>query len=148
MNKREFKVRVKEIIDAIDESIKYIEENSKPMLDEAKEKLDDLEEYLDYHCINPDGFDSEEVFQSILEDYFENENEILNIIGDIENLRIDIEEHISDMPEGDKREQWEELEYEISSMEDILDIQNNNIEDVDGFIDNLCELKNQLFDLI
>ena len=148
MNKREFKVRVKEIIESIDESIKYIEENSKPMLDEAKEKLDDLEGYLDYHCINPDGFDSEEVFQSILEDYFENEGEILNIIGNIVNLRIDIEEHISDMSEGARKEEWEELHYELCGMELILDVSENGADDVDSYIDNMCELKNQLFDLM
>ena len=148
MNKREFKVRVKEIIDAIDVAIKYIEENSKPMLDGAKEKLDDLEEYLDYHCINPDGFYSEEVFQNILEDYFENENEIINIVSDIESLRDDIQEHIDEMSEGTRKEEWEELHYELCGMELILDVSENGADDVDSYIDNMCELKNQLFDLM
>ena len=148
MNKREFKVRVKEIIESIDESIKYIEENSKPMLDEAKEKLDNLEEYLDYHCINPDGFDSEELLQEILEDYFENDNEIINIVSDIESLRDDIQEHIDEMSEGTRKEEWEELHYELCGMELILDVSENGADDVDSYIDNMRELKNQLFDLI
>ena len=148
MNKREFKVRVKEIIDAIDESIKYIEENSKPMLDEAKEKLDDLEGYLDYHCINPSGFDSEELLQEILEDYFENDNEIINIVSDIESLRDDIQEHIDEMSEGTRKEEWEELHYELCGMELILDVSENGADNVDSYIDNMCELKNQLFDLM
>ena len=122
MDKRELKVRVKEIINAIDESIETIED-SKSILDEAKEKLDDLEGYLDLNSIMPSyGFDSDEIFQNILEEYFENDDEITNIISDIESLRSDIEEHISEMSEGARREQWEELQYELSSIEDILDI--------------------------
>ena len=148
MDKRERKTRLKEIIEVIDKSIIGIEKFDKRLMLETQKKIDDLYGYLDNHCIVPDGFDPDEMMKEILADYFNNDEEIMEIIGDIESLKEDTYDHIDEMRESSNKEEWEEFYSNLEYIDDVIDFEEQEISNVEEFIENMKELKSRLNDLM
>ena len=147
MDKRERKARLKEIITMIDESLVSIEDTKK-FMKETEKKIDDLSWYFEMHCITPNSFDTEKMIQEILVDYFDNDNEIIEIRSDIQSLREEVYEHIDEMKDGANKEEWESFYSELEYIEDIIDIEEQEISSVEGFIENMKQLKIQLQNLV
>lgn len=148
MNKRERKSRLKDIVKTIDVAIVSIEKNAKNIIGQAQEKIEDLSWYLEENCIMPSDFDAEEMIKNILVDYFENDDEVQEIIGLIEELREEVSEHIEEMREGSNKEEWEDFYYNMEYIENVIDIEEQGIDSVDCFIDNMNQLKDDLENLI
>lgn len=148
MDKRERKTRLKEIIEAIDKSIVSIEGFDKRLMVETQKKIDDLYGYLENHCIVPDSFDPDEMMKEILVDYFNNDEDIIEIRDSIEGLKEDTYDHIDEMKEGSNKEEWEEFYSNLEYIDDIIDFEEQEISNVKEFIENMKELKSRLNDLI
>ena len=148
MDKRERKTRLMEIIEMVNECIVSVSEYDAKYLNTAKEKIDDLEEHLQLKSLMPQNFDAVEMFQDIMIDYFNNDDSIVELIGIIENFTDEVREHIEEMNDGVRKEEWEEFFSNLECIEDALDINANGIEDVEGYEDALIGIKNTLEDLI
>ena len=66
MDKRERKVRLKEIINALSELVVTLNDQVTPLMDEVEKRLSSLAELLEANFIVPSDFDESELYQSIL----------------------------------------------------------------------------------
>lgn len=148
MDKRERKTRLKNIIKMVNEGIVSVEEGAKVVIGTAQDKINDLGDYLEVHCIEPPCFDTDEMIKEILIDYFDNDTEVTEIKNEIQSLKEDILEHTEEMREGSNKDEWEDFYSSLESVDEVLDVHEQNIEDVDSFIENMGQLKNNLEDLI
>lgn len=148
MDKRERKSRLKDIIEAIDESVVSIEGFDKRLMVKTQKKIYDLYLHLENHCIVPDSFDPDEMMKEILVDYFNNDEDIIEIRDSIEGLKDDTYDHIDEMKEGSNKEEWEEFYSNLEYIDDIIDFEEQEISNVEEFIENMKELKSRLNDLI
>lgn len=148
MNKRERKSRLKDIINMIGKSLNHVKDDANEVIGKAQEKIDDLSWYLEEKCIVPESFDAEEMKKEILVDYFDNDEDVIEIKDEIESFREDVYEHVEEMREGLNKEEWEEFYSNLEQIEDIIDIDEQEISDIDTFIDNMEQLKRDLEDLL
>lgn len=148
MNKRERKSSLKDIVKMIDENLVYIEGNATGIIGQAQQKIEDLALFLEENCIMPENFDAEEMKKEILVDYFDNDEDIQEILGSIESFREEVYEHIGEMREGANKEEWEEFYANLEYIEDIVNIEEQEISDIETYIENMEQLKRDLEDLI
>lgn len=147
MDKRERKARLKEIIELVDEAIEMVKGTPYDIFEEAKDKLEDTFDYMESNCIVPEGFDPEELMVGMIKDYFDNDDEILNLVGQIEGFREEVEERIGEMREGVNKEEWEDFLYNLDNIEEVIDVEGAYITDIESYIEALQELKNNLENL-
>ena len=148
MDKRERKSRLKDIIKDIDKTIGWLETDAKKTIKTIQGKIDDLSWCLEMNCLMPDSFDTDEMMKDILVEYFDYDEDIIEIKGGIDSLREDVYGHIEEMKDGSNKEEWEEFYSNLEYVEDIIDIKEQEITDVEDFIENMKELKNRLEDLV
>lgn len=148
MNKRERKSRLKDIVSMIDINLGYIEGDAKDIVGQAQQKIEDLAWFLEENCIMPESFDAEEMKKEVLVDYFGNDEDIQEILGNIESLREEVYEYIGEMREGANKEEWEEFYTNLEYIEDIVNIEEQEISDIETYIENMEQLKRDLEDLI
>ncbi len=148
MDKRERKVRIKEIIEKVDKSIIGIEKFEKILMQETYQKIEDLYYYLECNCIVPNSFDTEKMMQEILSDYFNYDSEITDIKKDIEDLTNDVYDHINEMENNSSKKEWEVFFSNIEFIEDIISFEDQEINTVEKFIEHMKQLKSKLESLI
>ena len=88
------------------------------------------------------------MMKEILVDYFNNDEDIIEIRDSIEGLKEDTYDHIDEMKEGSNKEEWEEFYSNLEYIDDIIDFEEQEISNVKEFIENMKELKSRLNDLI
>ena len=148
MDKRERKSRLKEILGQVEEVIELVKGTPSDLFEEAREKLEELEGFLEVNCITPDDFDIELLLQNMIKDYFDNDNEVIDMLSQIESYKEEVEEHIEGMREGANKEEWQDFHAELDCIEEVVDIELNDISDIADYIEALEELKDNLENLI
>ena len=148
MDKRERKSRLKDIVGAIDQRVADIEKYDKGLMTKTEKKIDELCCHLENHCIVPDSFRPEEMMNEIIADYFSNDEDIMEIRGSIESLKEDTYHHIDEMKEGSNKEEWQEFYSNLEYIDDVIDFEEQEISNVEEFIENMKELKSNLESLI
>ena len=148
MNKNERKSRLKEIIRGIDVSIESINGSTRKLMTQFEEKLDDLTGFLNDNCIVPDDYDEAVIFTNVFADIMDNDEDLGYVFSSIEELKDDVDDHISDMNEGVRREEWEDFSDQLDGLVEEFDIQEQGIESLDDYIERLKNLKITLNDLM
>lgn len=148
MDKRERKVRLKEIINALSELVVTLNDQVTPLMDEVEKRLSSLAELLEANFIVPSDFDESELYQSILSECLEYHEDLKDVISMIEEFRDEVHDVIDEMNDGARRDEWTEFYDQLDGVEQTLSFSDSGAETMDDVIQNIKDLQENLSDLV
>lgn len=154
MDKKEFKTRANEIISKIEEFSKDAIKYDKPIFDNAKKRFEDIDDFIEEEFTGLDSFCLEDILQEILESWFKYNEDILDILKDIDYIKCEVVHKIISLRGYDTPEEenewmyWKQIKEGLRFIEDFIDIEENDMQDVDDFINGLTKIKEDLYYLI
>lgn len=145
MNKTERKSTLKGILKDLKSYKNEMIRNASDLIDGIN-KVDDLYDFLDTRCVLPSEWDSDEMKCQMIREFYENDGMLSGMIGDIEDFAEEVYETLSDMKDGDRKDEWSDFHSIIEDAKYTIDI--SELTEIDELEEKISEVINMLEDLI